>query len=45
MFVDYESVCVDSPYSTALELPKVDLAGLAGGDVDIFQTKPVQGIV
>jgi hypothetical protein len=36
MFVHYESVCVDSSYSTTSPV-KVDLIG---GDVDIYQTQP-----
>jgi hypothetical protein len=36
MFVHYESVCVDSSYSTASPVKVV----LIGGDVDIYQTQP-----
>jgi hypothetical protein len=36
MFVNYESVCVDRPYSAGKPV-KIDFAG---GDADIYQTQP-----
>ena len=38
MFLNYESVCVDSPYRAGNPV-KVDLTG---GDVGIYQTQPVE---